>query len=768
MYNFSIELARLGRLMRILFPKSTTSHPRNKLTGKQETAYVNVDFQDQSVVHTRFERENISLYIPPTCHIQSHMQNWLTLSIPTEFIINGNILFKKITLKTSTWHLSIRGKDIVLEDIGLDNSFCDTVECLQNTLKIAEKIKVCTGVTIMDVDHLYLDVNRKSVLLESVALSGDENTSVTKLRHVRCEQSLKWDSMTQTCRTCQKRIDIRTDLQQICDEIQHDDESISLHETDQEDLGKIFETVFLGASSEMKLLMQSQAKALSCTNRKSIRWDKKILSLCLSLWIRSPSNYQQLRESNVLIMPSGRQLRKYKNQVPQCSGISEEILHWMYTAAKEQNLEESGYSGGLVHDETKIQEGLVLSMKGGYPNLIGWVDTGEENMHANVLRNNTMQARLASHVLQVVFIGYTGFRFPVCHFPTTGVTASELHTILWSVIKNLYDWGFYVDFIIQDGGQENRQFIKSNFTGDPLQLNYVSPNLVDPSRQVAHVQDFSHNIKKLRNSILSSGHRKFCKRVIQKDGQEIIWDHWKSAVQWDRDVNARPICHKITDTHLNPNSAEKMRNHLAEEMLNEDFLHLMECFQANLNEGAYLNSSIQLLKQTSKLIKFFRDQRPVTSLSDQRLDILKSVFDWFQEWKQEIAKLKSAGVNTSKMMISYKCLEDIESMLLTFKEICRIHLTKYPNGYVVPSRINSDIVENHFCQQRGMFNGCNTHPTYSNYCTTVNSVILGQSLKSRGRKSNAGLSAASCYNISTNMSLNQIPAKKLKLLKDMR
>lgn len=219
---------------------------------------------------------------------------------------------------------------------------------------------------------------------------------------------------------------------------------------------------------------------------------------------------------------------------------------------------------------------------------------------------------------------------------------------------------------------------------------------------MAHVQEFFHNIEKVRNSILSSGHKKFCKRVIQKDGQEIIWDHWKSAVQWDREVNARPICHKITDTHLNPNSAEKMRNHLAEEMLNEDFLHLMECFQANLKEGAYLNSTIQLLKHTSKLIKFFRDQRPVTSLSDQRLNILKSVFDWFQEWKQEITKLKSAGVNTSKMMISYKCLEDIESMLLTFKEICRIHLTKYPNGYVVPSRINSNIVENHFCQQRGV------------------------------------------------------------------
>ena len=204
-YKLSIDLALLGRLMRILFPNSSISHPRNKLTGKQETAYANVEFQDQAV-HTKFERENILLYIPPTCHIQYHdMQNWLTLSIPTEFIINRNVLFKKITLKISTWHLSIRGKDIVLKEIGLDNSFYDTVECLESILKIAGKIRVCTGVTIKDVDILNVDVRRKPVILELLAQSGDENTSVTKLRHVRCEQALKWGSTTQTCRTCQKK-----------------------------------------------------------------------------------------------------------------------------------------------------------------------------------------------------------------------------------------------------------------------------------------------------------------------------------------------------------------------------------------------------------------------------------------------------------------------------------------------------------------------------------------------------------------------------------
>jgi hypothetical protein len=203
-----------------------------------------------------------------------------------------------------------------------------------------------------------------------------------------------------------------------------------------------------------------------------------------------------------------------------------------YTGCILQHRKEIWKSMGiLVHGETKIQEGLVLSMKGGHPQLIGWVDTGEENMHANILKTNAMHAKLATHALQIIFIGYTGFRFPVCHFSTTGATASELHTILWSVVKKLHDWGFHVDFVIQDGRQENRKFVKKSFNGDPLEKNYVSINLVDPSMEVAHVQDFSHNMKKIRNSILTSGHSEKCNRLIQKDGHYIVWEHWRAAVQ---------------------------------------------------------------------------------------------------------------------------------------------------------------------------------------------------------------------------------------------
>jgi len=63
-------------------------------------------------------------------------------------------------------------------------------------------------------------------------------------------------------------------------------------------------------------------------------------------------------------------------------------------------------------------------------------------------------------------------------------------------------------------------------------------------------------------------------------------------------------------------------------------------------------------------------------------------------------------------------------------------VVKNNSSSIVPNRINSDIIENVFCQQRGLYNGNNTNPTYLNYCRTMNAVILGQATISR--KSNAG------------------------------
>jgi hypothetical protein len=52
----------------------------------------------------------------------------------------------------------------------------------------------------------------------------------------------------------------------------------------------------------------------------------------------------------------------------------------MLNSAKQVNLPVSGYYGGILHDEAKIQEDLVIKVKGGTNELIGWVDTGNEGI----------------------------------------------------------------------------------------------------------------------------------------------------------------------------------------------------------------------------------------------------------------------------------------------------------------------------------------------------------------------------------------------------
>jgi hypothetical protein len=50
---------------------------------------------------------------------------------------------------------------------------------------------------------------------------------------------------------------------------------------------------------------------------------------------------------------------------------------------------------------------------------------------------------------------------------------------------------------------------------------------------------------------------------------------------------------------------------------------------------------IEFLENTSKIIKFFRDPRPIVSMSDGRIYEIKQVLIWFQSWRDEVSRLES-------------------------------------------------------------------------------------------------------------------------------
>lgn len=96
-------------------------------------------------------------------------------------------MFKRIIIKDLIYNLFIWGKDINFKDIGVDSIFINTEECLRKIFEIVNKIKVCIGVIIIDVDYLYIDINKKIVIKEFISIFGDENIFVIKFRYVNCD-----------------------------------------------------------------------------------------------------------------------------------------------------------------------------------------------------------------------------------------------------------------------------------------------------------------------------------------------------------------------------------------------------------------------------------------------------------------------------------------------------------------------------------------------------------------------------------------------------
>lgn len=142
-------------------------------------------------------------------------------------------------------------------------------------------------------------------------------------------------------------------------------------------------------------------------------------------------------------------------------------------------------------------------------------------------------------------------------------------------------------------------------------------------------------------------------------------------------------------------------------------LHLMSCYRNSLSDAtksAELRGTIEFLQQTSVLVKIFRDGRPIKDYGDDRLQQNRDVLSWFKRWEHE-NKSNNEVTEKEKSLLSFQCREDIVSLLVGFDEFSREKLQK-SGGSIIPNRINSDVIENVFSQQRGLHNGNNSNPTY--------------------------------------------------------
>ena len=173
----------------------------------------------------------------------------------------------------------------------------------------------------------------------------------------------------------------------------------------------------------MNLFWQQQKKLFS-SSKTGVRYHPMIIQFCLSLVAKSPSCYEELRNSGVLVLPSQRHLKDYRNAIRPRRGFQEEVV-------KELNDITSSYFDVqryvvLLFGEMKVKSNLVFDKNTG--ELIGFTDLGDLELNFAVLDKSE---EIATHALTFLVRGVcTELKFCLAHFATTGVTAVQLSTVL--------------------------------------------------------------------------------------------------------------------------------------------------------------------------------------------------------------------------------------------------------------------------------------------------------------------------------------------------
>ena len=255
----------------------------------------------------------------------------------------------------------------------------------------------------------------------------------------------------------------------------------------------------------MDLFWQEQKKLLTRSST-GVRYHPMVIPYCLSLATKSPACYEELRKSKILVLPSQRTLKDYRNCIRPKAGFQEEVIEEL------KDLTNSYFDVQryivLLFDEMKIMSNLVFDKVTG--KLIGYLDLGDPDINFGTLEKADT---IASHALVFFVRGIcTQLKFSLAYF------ATKILIHLWEAIGVLeLTCNLWVIASTSDGASPNRRLYRMH---KPLDNNaeddlcYRTINLYAPHRYIYFFSDAPHLVKTTRNCLYSSGHGSCTRYVV--------------------------------------------------------------------------------------------------------------------------------------------------------------------------------------------------------------------------------------------------------------
>ena len=209
----------------------------------------------------------------------------------------------------------------------------------------------------------------------------------------------------------------------------------------------------------IKFFREQQKSAFS----KKIVWKyhPMIMRFYLSLATKSGCAYDELRNSNVLVLPSRRTLRDYRNAIKPTVGFNPKVIAERCSLTKDfSNLQRYIC---LAFDEMKIQSNLVYNKYSG--EIIGYLDLGDPDIDYTTFVKDD---ELETHALVYYVRGIaTDLKFCLSYFAANGIKSYQIYQIMSiSILELICQLKAIAD--VSDGACPNRRFYRINKFMDPL------------------------------------------------------------------------------------------------------------------------------------------------------------------------------------------------------------------------------------------------------------------------------------------------------------
>ena len=201
-------------------------------------------------------------------------------------------------------------------------------------------------------------------------------------------------------------------------EVEIQKNSITINESMEKDLLEIFASNSSEVTPHMKVFWEQQRKLLA-SPKFGRRYHPHVIRFCLSLHAKSPAAYKELRGSGVLVLPSQRTLRDYRNFFKPKPGFNTENIERLKGLCSDH----IGIQRYVVLslDEMKIQSKLVFDKRSN--ELIGFIDLGDEHANEALASDN----ELATHALAFLVRGVaTDLKYTLAYFLTKDVTPANV------------------------------------------------------------------------------------------------------------------------------------------------------------------------------------------------------------------------------------------------------------------------------------------------------------------------------------------------------